>query len=308
MHRTIEITVAPELTEALVAELTAIESVIGLSLHRGVAVKPPGDVLRVHALNRGTSEIMRAVEAARGRGAISIVTNELASIIDPNHAKAVARDIDEAIWEEMESGLNHHGRVTVNFVALMAVGGAIAVAGWLSPAVPQAIAFVAASVIAPGFEPIAKVPLGLVLRRWRVAINGLVATIVGYAVLVAAGALMFALLRAFDETRARTLIENPEVERLVHPTSLEWLVSACAAIAGIIMVASYRRSVIAGPLIALVLIPSSAFIGAAIGAGEASLAWEGLRRFGLDALLIVVLGFVVFLIKQLTVHRREPLS
>jgi hypothetical protein len=308
MHRTIEITVAPELTDALVAELTAIESVIGLSLHRGVAVKPPGDVMRLHALNLGTSEIMRCVEAARGRGAISIVTNELASIIDPNHTAAIESDIDEAIWEEMESSLRHQGRVTANFVALMALGGAIAVAGWVSPAVPQVTAFVAASVIAPGFEPIARIPLGLALRRWRLAARGVLSTVVGYAVLIAAAALMFALLRALGATDARTLIENPEVERLVHPTSVERLVSACAAVAGIIMVASYRRSVIAGPLMALTLIPGAAFAGAAIAAGEARLVWEGVQRVGVDALLILVLGFVVFFIKQITVHHREPLT
>ncbi|MBA3337781.1 MAG: DUF389 domain-containing protein, partial [Chloroflexia bacterium] len=84
--------------------------------------------------------------------------------------------------------------------------------------------------------------------------------------------------------------------------------SACAAVAGIIMVASYRRSVIAGPLIALTLIPAAAFAGAAIAIGEARLAWEGLERVGLDALLIVVLGLVVFLVKQKMVHHREPLT
>ena len=43
----------------------------------------------------------------------------------------------------------------------------------------QAIAFVAASIIAPGFEPIAKIPMGLALRRWDVARTGLKSAGVG---------------------------------------------------------------------------------------------------------------------------------
>ncbi len=41
---------------------------------------------------------------------------------------------------------------------------------------PQVTAFVAASIIAPGFELLVKIPLGLVLRRGNVVRRGLVST------------------------------------------------------------------------------------------------------------------------------------
>ncbi len=179
MHRTFDITVPETATPWLVRELEALEHVVALVLHRGASINPPGDVLTVHVLNKGADDVLKCVDAARTQGAISIATAEVASLIDPRYEQAVHDDVDEAIWEEMETGLRHQGRVTANFLVLMALGGAIAATGLVSEPGPQTISFVAASNIAPGFEPIPKVPLGLVLRQWKVVRRGLVSTAVG---------------------------------------------------------------------------------------------------------------------------------
>jgi hypothetical protein len=166
MHRAIEITVSPEDTDKLIEELKSLEHVIGLSVLRGASVKPKGDVVVVNALNRGADCVMRCVQRALERKAtVSVVTAELASMIDPLRKDQVKSDLDEELWEEMETGLLHQSRVTSNFLVLMATGGAIAAAGLVSEPVPQVIMWVAASVIAPAFEPLAKIPLRVVLRR-----------------------------------------------------------------------------------------------------------------------------------------------
>jgi uncharacterized membrane protein len=207
----------------------------------------------------------------------------------------------------METGLRHQGRVTPNFMILMVLGGAIAAAGLVLETVPQTISFVAASIIAPGFEPIAKIPLGLVLRQWNVVRRGLYSTVAGYLVLLVGAAAMFLLLRAAGEVTVADLTTNHEVERIAHPKLIELLVSACAAVAGVIMITAFRRTVIAGALIALVLIPAAATVGAALAAGEGRLALEALQRLGLDGALIVGLGALVFGAKQLITHRRASI-
>jgi len=307
MHRTIEITVGSSRTDSLLRELEALEEVIGLSVDRGASLKPPGDVITVHALNKGVDAVLRRAGAAARGGDLSIVTAEVASIIDLAHQAAVDDDVDEAIWEEMETGLRHQGRITPNYLILMALGGAIAATGLAAEAVPQAIAFVSASIIAPGFEPIVKIPLGLALRRWNVARRGIISVVAGYAVLILAAALAFAALRLTGTVTVDAFVLNPEVEKIAHPTFAEGLVSACGAIAGVVMVAAYRRSVIAGPLIALILVPAAAVAGAGIAAGRPVLIGEGLQRLGLDMLLVVGLGLLVIAAKQVRVHRRMPL-
>ncbi len=306
MHRTIEITAASADTERLLRELELLKEVTGLSVTRGASIKPLGDVVTVHVLNRGADAVLKRAHEHGGEQ-VSIVTAELTSIIDPQHDEAVGKDVDEAVWEEMETGLRHQGRVTANFVALMALGGAIAAIGLVSEPAPQSIAFVAASIIAPGFEPLAKIPLGIVLGRWNVVWRGLLSSVIGYAVLILAAALTMFVLFATHSVEASELVSNPEVKNLANPKLKEMIVSGAAAVAGMVMIASYRRSVIAGPLVALVIIHAAASIGAGIAARQTNLILEGIERLGLDVLFIIIAGLLVFFIKQILVHRRQPI-
>lgn len=307
MHRTLSLTVPPTATANLACELVALDEVVGLSVSAGASLKPPGDVLTVNVLNRGMDKVLRCVAANQRDGTISATTAELASIIDSEHSEAVDNDVDEAIWEEMEAGLRHQGRVTANYLALMAAGGVVAAVGLVSTDTPQAIAFVAASVIAPGFEPLVKIPLGLVLRRWAVVRLGLVSTCAGYATLILAAALTFVCLRAAGGVELKEFVDNPEVHRLGHPTAKDLLVSGAAAFAGAVMVSAFRRSVIAGPLIAMVIIHAAAAAGVALVVGRFDLAGDAARRLGLDIALILPLCAAVFAFKQAFVHRRRSL-
>jgi uncharacterized membrane protein len=85
------------------------------------------------------------------------------------------------------------------------------------------------------------------------------------------------------------------------------LVSSFAALAGITMVVAYRRRVIAGPLIALAIVPAAAMVGVAFAAGSPTLAYQGAERFILDMALIVAWGALVVALKQVFVHRRKPI-
>ena len=308
MHRTLEIALAPEATEGLLRELEAAPEVVGLSVRRGASLKPRGDVVTVHVLNRGADAALRAVAVAQVRGSVSVATAELASLNDPEHQDAIDRDVDEAIWEELETGLRHQGRVTPNFLLLMALGGVVATAGLVLDPVSQAIALIAAAVIAPGFEPVAKVPLGLVLRRWDVVRLGLVSTLAGYAALTAASAATFLLLAATtDAVTAAGFAGNPGVQHVAHPTGTALLISAGGAFAGVVIQAAYRRSVIAGALIAMRVVDAAAVAGVAAVVGEPGLLLDGLERLGIDVAFIVAAGLLVFGAKQAFFHRRRPL-
>ena len=308
MHRTLELTVPPAVTESLQRELVAVDEVIGLTVQLGAAKKPAGDVLTVHVLNRGADEVLRRARAAvPDPKALSIVTSEAISFIAPADHHAVDDDRDEAIWEEMESGLRHQGRITTNYLLLMGLGGIICALGLVAEPVPQALAFVASAIIAPGFDPMTKVPLGLALRRWQLVWHGLRSVLAGYAVLVAMAAATMAALVANGDSSAHALATNPEVQHLMHPGLPELLLAAAGALAGIVTLAAFRRSFQAGPLIAMAFIPASALIGAGLAVGRLDLAVEGLERFGADWGFIVGLGAPFLWLKQRFVHRRAPL-
>lgn len=94
---------------------------------------------------------------------------------------------------------------------------------------------------------------------------------------------------------------------MTYPTTKDLVVSGAAALAGAVMVAAFRRSVIAGPLIAMVIIHAAAAVGVSSVMGRFDLAGDALRRLGLDIALIPPLCAVVFALKQTFVHRRRSL-
>lgn len=129
MHRTIEIIVPPSHTDELIHELEQLEGVIRLSVVRGASVKPPGDVLTVDALNREADKVLRFADTARQQGYVSVTTSEVASIIDAEHERKVANDVDEALWEAAKTGLRHQSETTPSYLPLVALGGVVGAVG-----------------------------------------------------------------------------------------------------------------------------------------------------------------------------------
>ena len=121
--------------------------------------------------------------------------------------------------------------------------------------------------------------MGLTLRRWGVATRGLVSAALGYLVLALSAALVLVVMRLTGVTTVGEFAHNHAVKSLAHPALRGVLLSACGALAGMVMLTSYRRYLLPGALIALLIIESAALVGASLAAGEPDLALGALGRF-----------------------------
>jgi hypothetical protein len=309
VHHQIDMTVPDEATDELVKALEDHDGVLAVTLQRGGSVKPAGDVLSVHVLNRSIDSVLAAIERAREHGPITVATVRTESVIATGAQDAIEKDADESPWEEFERTLRHHGRMSINYLLLMGIGGAIAVAGLLSPPVPQALALAASAIIAPAFEPVAK--FGVALLRGNLERTGraLTSMLVGYLILAATGGVAFLVLRALGLAKPGVLASSEGVHMVVDPTAADWLVGAGGALAGLIIITSFREAVLAGALIALALVPAAALVGIGVVSGDWTLALGGLKRTAADMGLVVVLGGAVVLFKDRFVHHgRRPLA
>jgi hypothetical protein len=307
MHRHFAIAVPGTATDGLVDELQHTPGVVRLSVYRGASVQPPGDIVSVEVLNRAADDVLLAAEHSGANGSLSVTSSQVSSVSDRDHAREIDRDIDESTWEDASTALRHHSQVSFNFLALMALGGAVAGCALFSSSTTQATALVAAGVIAPGFEPVARFGLGLVLRQRGLLGRGLRSAVVGYAVLIAAAAATMLVMRVAGTDLPQRFVRNRQVLELADPTAVTLIVSACGAIAGAVMVAAHRVTLLAGPLIALQLIPAAAMTGMALADGHGDLAAQGLARTAVDGGMVVAAALLVFGAKRLVTHRRQPL-
>jgi uncharacterized membrane protein len=161
--------------------------------------------------------------------------------------------------------------------------------------------------LAPGYEPLAKVPLGLLIGKPQLAVRGLKSALVGYAMIILGAAIMFGLLRALNISSPELLARNPEVHSLSHPDTRSVAYSILGGLTGMIVVAAYRRSVLAGPLVLLAIIPAAALIGAGAASGSWPLVKQGIERTLLDVLIIWAAGALIVAWKRAFVHKRKPL-
>jgi len=305
MHKQIVISGDSRALEAMAGEFARLEGVVGLSLQRASSLKPAGDVLSIYVLNRTADDVLRRAAGETRRGIVSIVIAEASAFLDTGKSELIARDDDEALWEEVESQLRNHGRVSVNYLLLMMLGGIITGLAFTLDPVTQAIAFVGASITCPGFEPLAKVSQGWVLRRASMARHGATATLAGYAVLILAAAAAFGLLVLLGEAKHAQLVAEPITTSLTSWNARSLLPSLVAAAAGGLMVASLRDAYVVGPLMVLALIPAGGLVGASLACGDLRLAGMALARTGVDMLFVVALVAAVFAWKQRSKHRRS---
>jgi hypothetical protein len=306
MHRKFVISGDPAVLRRLASELEPMAAIVRISLDETACLKPRGGVLDVQALNRSSDEVLRQIHDDVEQGRVVVEISESTSIIDVSRQRLIDRDYDEMLWEEMEQDLRNQSRITSNALLLMALGAIITVAAIGAPPSMQILAVVAGSIIAPGFDGIAGVSLGVVLRRWRVVGRAATASLAAYGIAILAAGITFAALRGAGAI-GLGLEDRGVVELLaVGPPML--VISAAAAASGALMIVSLRDIYVVGPLMALVLIPSASFLGCSLATGDWAVAARALRRLGVDAGFVVVASAAVFWLKQHTVHKRRPLD
>ncbi len=305
MHRTIELAVPSAATDDLLRDLAADQDVIGLAVNRGASIKPHGDAVTVHVLNKGADEVLRRMERARTHGLVSAATAEVATLIDPEQNDHVITDVDEAGWEEVESALRHQARITANYLALMALGGAVAAVGLTEEPVAQATAFLGSALLAPAYEPLAGFSFGVALKRGDIMRRAAWSAFCGYIALVLSAALTFGGFVFAGVTTAEELASNPAIETLSHPGAKGIAFTIAGSLAGMILMTAYRRSVIGGALMLLAIIPAASLAGAGAACGRWDLAKEGVERVLLDVAAIWICGALVVWLKQRFVHKRK---
>jgi hypothetical protein len=309
MPRTVDVTLSAELTDAVVAEIQQLDGVVGIRLQRGVCLRPPGDLATVEITNRGMGRLMAVLDrhgvgTEPGRG---FSTSEPMSMVSASAAGPVADDAGEFTWEEMETALAKESNMTPDALLLTGAAGFVAALGIGTETLHYVIG---AMLIAPGFEPLVRMGLGMVsgspcLRR------GLMCTLQGYAALVAGAGGATALLGpdalAPDPGPATYLPSADLVEYWSNPTTMSVMTSGVASIAGAVVIASGRPLLTAGVMVALALIPSAALTGMALIRGEWGLAGSASIRWAIDAALVVGVSLPVFACKRSAVHHRPAM-
>jgi hypothetical protein len=309
MPRSIESTLPAGEAAALIAQLQRMEGVLGIDLLPGAALKPPSDILRLQILNRAYPDVMALfAEAGIGtRDGTSMSASEPVSVVDRSNRSAIANDSSEATWEEMEQVIGKNSNMTVSALLVMAIAGVMATVGIATNALHLVLA---AMLIAPGFQPIVRVMLGVCAQSpaWRRGIRDI---LLGYGCVVLAAAVTSWILMALGTSplgvESSYLPPNVLISYWSNITPTSELVSLVASIGGALLIASNRAVLTAGVMVGLALVPGATLIGIGIGTGLSDLMTTGLQRWLLEVANVLVGSLLVFGSIRLLRQRRRML-
>ncbi len=305
MPRSIELSVSPDKTAALLDRVAGLDGVVGIALQRGASLRPAGDVLTIRATNDGCRSVFRVLSELDILAEGSVVTSEPYCLVSSQGQGSLEHESNEAGWEEMASMLRRETNPSNNFMLLMFLAGGIAAGGLWTNTLHLVIG---AMTIAPGFEPLLRMPFGLITGMGGIVRYGATGTVIGYGLLALGGAIALLVLRAVDAGGPADLEANSWVRywTSVSPTGV--VVALLAGAAGAAVVSIYRSVLSVGVMIALALIPTMSLTGMALAEGDLPLAGAAAVRWLVDVICVLGASTAVLAAKQAFIHRRASLG
>ena len=95
------------------------------------------------------------------------------------------------------------------------------------------------------------------------------------------------------------------VHEVEHPPLINLILSAAGAVAGVVMISAGRFTQLAGPLVALQLLPAAACVGVALEFGDGGIAARSFGRLAIDVGMVLLAALIVFTYKHARVHGRR---
>lgn len=300
MPRAIKVSLTEDKSQPLIDRLLSLEGVLSIDLQRGASIAPAGDVVSVSVVNQRTRAVLELLDELGVADHGSVQMSSLTSVVSRGNQQMVNRESDETVWDEMAFMLRTDTNLSANFVLAMALAGAIAAAGLWSDTLHV---IVGAMLIAPAFEPLARLPFGLVSGIRELIPSGLKSLLAGNAAMIVGATLSTLVLEWWHPGPSNAYLDNQWVGFWNTITFTGVWVSLFGGIAGAVVISAQKSVLTTGVMVTLALIPSMALIGMGLVAADAGLMGMAALRWLIDALLVIVMCAVVFALKQRFLHR-----
>jgi uncharacterized hydrophobic protein (TIGR00271 family) len=211
------------------------------------------------------------------------------------------RPLASVVWADLLSQAGANARPLARFLVFMATAGVIAAFGVIYA---NTTLVVGAMAISPDTLPICAAATALVLGRWGLAARAVATLLVGLGCACMVGALLTFVLHTLDlgptelSPSDRAFLAGLSTVNISTP-----VVAFAAGVAGILAFET-RASSAVGVAISVTTIPASAYLGVAVGVGDAGKAVGALAVLGINVAMLLI-GGCLTLVAQRALARRE---
>ncbi|MEV6334944.1 DUF389 domain-containing protein [Nocardia vinacea] len=299
----------PELTDKAMAVLSADPGVTHVTLARGVAVEPVGDLIQADVAREAANDVLADLTTLGIKHTGGITLGPVETVISDAGERAVEEapgdPTDAVVWEELLAQTHEESSLTLTFVAFLTIACLLAAVG---VATDSPVTIVGAMVVGPEFGPLAAFSAGLWRRDFRLARKSAVALLVSFPVAMVITLLATLLWEQFGWLTLTGVeaIENVDFIYEVGPFSL--VVALLAGAAGMLAVVTAKSAALVGVFISVTTVPAAGFAVIAATLGEWHIAFMSAGQLAVNLAGIVTAGVLVLALRPRAGSEGGPIS
>lgn len=295
-----------ERTGAVLATLEREPAACNIVLVEGAARHPAGDLVLVDVAREDASVVIADLKehGLEDDGSIAIELTERVVSARAERAVQAARgdEADAVVWEEVEGRTSESAELSGAFVVFMVIAASLAACGVL---LDSEILIVGSMVVGPEFGPLAGVCVAAVQRRRGLALKSLKALGVGFALAIAAAAVLATGIELAGLTPDGFSFDEGVAGLVSSPDAFTLIVALCAGTAGMLSLTTAKSGALIGVLISVTTIPAAGEIGVAVAQRDAGAATGSAAQLVINLVAIVVAGIATLVVQRLLFERRE---
>jgi uncharacterized hydrophobic protein (TIGR00271 family) len=287
-------------TEEVTRLIRATVGATHLTVMRGAAYDPPGDVVTCDVAREAADGLLAGLRglgvAEAGSIAVESIDLSLSTSAVQAQDDAPGEGADAVVWESLVEETHEESTLTVTYLAFLTVATMLAAYGVM---LDSSILIVGAMVVGPEFGPLAGICTGLVRRQRRLLTRSLTALLIGFpvAMLITGGfSDLMSLCGLF--TRGRFDAPHPETEFIWQPSWDSFVVAFLAGIAGIVSLTSSKSGALVGVAISVTTVPAAANAALAISYASWHEAWGSTVQLVVNLAGIAVAGTLTLLAQK----------
>jgi uncharacterized hydrophobic protein (TIGR00271 family) len=297
----------PQVTAAVLQELAEDPGVTHITVDRGAATEPPGDLVSCDVVRASVNPLLRRLRSAGVTERGGITMTELETVIsgaaDRAQAQILTPEIDTIVWEEVAARTSDNSTFSVSFGLLMVLAGIIAA---IAVVTNNPVLVVGAMIVSPDYGPMAALSVALVNRAYRQARRSLRALALGFPLAALAAFALTLAARGLGRIPGSYLAgQRPVTDLLIGANLGAFVVAVVAGAAGIVALGRAKSGAVVGVLVSITTIPAASNVGVAVAMENWSEAGRSLMILLVNLAGLLVGGVVTLLGTRVWARRIE---
>jgi uncharacterized hydrophobic protein (TIGR00271 family) len=296
----LQLRVPSELTDEVVALLSADETVTNVAVLPDAYAKPQGCLVMADVAREGANPVVGALRGLdlHHRGSIMLTEPGTLFSDDADRAEEAAPGTpdDGVVWEVVQNKVRTESVLSWAFVSFLTLATLIAGVGRL---LDQPILIIGAMVVGPEFSPIAAICLALARPRTALLPQALSTLVGGFTVAVLVAAPLWLLAHALGLASRHDARTGPLTDFIVQPDVWSFVIALLAGTAGVLALTTAKSGPLVGVFISVTTVPAVGTVALCLGVGVWSEIPGALLQLGINLAGMILAGTLTLLVQRL---------